>query len=154
MGKKREFIYLYLIQFVIGLIWLKSAYAKFAGVAFSANLSKTLTLFASKNPFPWYAAFLQNWAIPNAGLFAELTRWGELVAAVLLLVTAVSAMRNIRLPHFHRLATLGALIGAFLNLQFGLAAGWTSPSTETLNLLMLLIQILFIFYQRSVAMKK
>jgi uncharacterized membrane protein YphA (DoxX/SURF4 family) len=154
MKKPPEFTFLYLTQLVVGFVWLHSSYSKFADITFVNNLPKTLAYFASKNPFPWYVQFLQNWAIPNASLFAELTRWGELVAGILLVTTAVTALGNKKLAHFHKIATLGLLIGAFLNLQFGLAASWTSPSTEVLNVLMLAIGVIFVFYHRSAAMKK
>ncbi len=146
--------YLYLIQLLFGLIWFKSAISKFIDPAFINTLPKTLAFFASKNPISWYKEFLVTIAIPNTKLFGELTRWGEITAAVLLSLTAIAALRGITLPHFHKLAALGALIGAWLNLQFGLASYWTSPANETLNLLMFATQVIFILYQRELAMAK
>jgi len=134
------------IQLVFGLIWFKSAIPKFLEPLFVNNLASTLTYFASKNPLPWYRQFLQTTAIPNVSLFAELTRFGELTAAILLSVTAILALRKMRMSKLHELAIIGAIIGAWLNLQFGLASFWTSPASETLNLLMFLVQGIFVFY--------
>ena len=130
----------------MGLIWLKSVVPKFLEPTFVKNLAPTLTYFSSKNPLPWYRQFLQSIAIPNASLFAELTRFGELTAAILLGVTALVALRKMRLSKIHELAMVGALTGAWLNLQFGLASFWTSPASETLNLLMFVVQAILVFY--------
>ena len=40
----------------------------------------------------------------------------------------------------------GLVVGLFLNLNFWLAAGYTSPSTDGLNLLMMIVEALGIFY--------
>lgn len=141
------------VQLVIGLIWFKSALPKFLEPGFVKNLTSTLNYFASKNPLPWYKEFLQTVAIPNASLFAELTRFGELTAAVLLSVTAIVALRKIRLTKTHELAIFGGITGSWLNLQFGLASFWTSPASETLNLLMFLVQGTLVFYHWQMVRK-
>src|SRR3989344_8376600 len=85
------------IQLIVGLIWLKSVVPKFLEPTFVKNLAPSLAFFSSKNPLPWYRQFLQSIAIPNASLFAELTRFGELTAAILLGVTALVALRKMQL---------------------------------------------------------
>ena len=135
-----------LIQLAIGLIWLKSGWGKFASPEFVDNLAATLTKFASRNGLPWYKAFLESVAIPNSSLLAELTRWGELTSALLLIGGAIMIVRQIRLRLASRMTLGGTVIGAFLNAQFGLASYWTSPASETLNLVMFLIQAILGVY--------
>lgn len=146
MSTRNETNYIYVIQFVFGGIWLKSALSKLLDPTFIDALAKTLIFFASKNPLLFYKNFLVTVAIPNAELFAQLTRWGEFSAAVLLIVTALGAFRKNRFGRLHELAILGSLIGAFLNLQFGLASFWITPANETLNLLMFIIQLVILTY--------
>ncbi|MCR4305849.1 MAG: hypothetical protein NUV73_02070, partial [Candidatus Daviesbacteria bacterium] len=53
-------------------------------------------------------------------------------------------------PRPHKLLSkaliAGLLIGAFLNITFWLGFGYTSPSTDSLNLLMATVQIIGVFY--------
>ncbi len=153
-SKNTAVIYLYVIQTLTGLVWLKSAVPKFLEPTFMTALPKTLTFFASKNPLPWYKQFLETVVIPNANLFGELSRLGEITAAILLIFTGIAAIKQIRIPYFHKLAALGAIIGAWLNLQFGLASYWTSPANETVNLFMFLVQFILILYHRELSMMK
>ncbi|MBS4192482.1 DoxX family protein [Bacillus sp. FJAT-49705] len=72
----------------------------------------------------WYAAFLENFALPNADLFSTLVAYGEVLVGLGLILGA---------------ATIPALIaGAFMNLNF-LLAGTTSTNpmlyTEAIILL-------------------
>lgn len=134
---------LLLIQFLIGLIWFKSALAKFTGGAFVSSLAKTLTFFASKNP-TFYKGFIENVALPHSVIFAQLTRFGELTAGIFLAFTALGFIIKKIPQRAAYLALIGAVTGFFLNLNFGLAAYWTSPATETVNLLMAGIEIILV----------
>lgn len=137
--------YFLLILLAIGLLWLKSSYGKITGGTFVDGLGKTLTMFASKNPHPWYKDFLTNVAIPNSTIFGLLTMWGELLAAlaicggvILLIVNSGSKLPKVILA-------LGLVGGTLLNVIFWLAAGWTSASTDSLNLLMAIVQAIAAF---------
>jgi hypothetical protein len=144
--KKQPQFFLVMVQLLTGLIWLKSAYSKFAEPDFVNNLGKTLTFFASKNPLSWYKQFLLTVAVPNADTFAQLTRFGELAAGILLTLTAIALLRSIRLKYLSPLAFIGSGIGLLLNMQFGLASFWTSPASETVNLYMFGVQLIFVWY--------
>ncbi|OGG21769.1 hypothetical protein A3D03_01320 [Candidatus Gottesmanbacteria bacterium RIFCSPHIGHO2_02_FULL_40_13] len=139
--------YLNLLQFILGILWLKSCYGKFISNDFIDNIAKTLIFFSSKNPVGWYKAFLVNTAIPYAHLFAELSRWGELTGGVLLVLTSVYSLYNYQSTISSLLAVIGLLIVMNLNFNFGLASYWTSPANETLNLLMFLVELIILIYQ-------
>lgn len=144
--------YLLLILLADGLIWLRSSLGKFPPEKFIGGLSGILTKFASNNPYSWYKDFLQGTVIPNAGIFGLLTFLSELLAALLLvgglfyLLFNPKGYKAVRLVLF-----VGLLIAVFLNATFWLAAGWTSPSTDSLNLLMLVVQVAGLAYIMQVA---
>jgi len=138
-------IYLKLIILLNGLLWAKSSYGKFVSGNFVDNLGKTLTAFASKNPYPWYKDFLNNVAIPNSQIFGTLTLYGEAFAALTLTFIPLYLFFKPANQILRLLLILGLLTGAFLNLIFWLAAGWTSPSTDSLNLVMLGVQVIALF---------
>lgn len=139
--------YLNILQFTLGVLWLKSCYAKFANRDFTDNIAKTLSFFSSKNPVGWYKSFLISIAIPNAHLFAELSRWGELTGGILLVLTGIYMLyKNDNRPVLI-VSILGLLIVMNLNFNFGLASYWTSPANESLNLLMFLVELIILSYQ-------
>lgn len=135
-------IYLYLTILALGLVWLKSIVGKLAGGEFVMNLPATLAKFASKNPYPFFEDFLRSVAIPNAYLFAILTLFGELFAAVSLVgVAGFLIFGGKKKEILMMVLSMGLLTGAFLNLIFFLGSGWMSPSTESLNLLMMGLEL-------------
>ena len=137
------------IQLLLGFVWLKSALGKFASNIFITTLAPTLTKFASKNPLPWYKTFLEAVAIPNVTVFGELTRWGELTAATLLIGSVVLLFKRPSNKYVLIAAALGSALGFFLNLQFGLASFWMSPASETVNVVMGGTElILLVYYTR------
>lgn len=133
-------LFFLLFILVIGLVWLKSSYGKLTGGVFVDGLGKTLTMFASKNPYPWYKDFLTTIAIPNAKTFGLLTMWGELLSAVSIIASVVILIATGGSKLIKIVLLLGLLGGAFLNAVFWLASAWTGPSTDSLNLLMLVLQ--------------
>lgn len=148
--------YLYLIFAVIGFIFLRSSVGKIQGGTFVSSLGGTLAKFADKNPYPFYKSFLENVAIPNAGIFGLLTMWGEFFSGAAILLSSLYLLfqpRGNRLIYL--LLSAGLLVGAFLNGIFWLAAGWTSPSTDGLNLVMFAVQAIgLIFVLKHLAGKK
>ncbi|MBI4058513.1 hypothetical protein HY408_01970 [Candidatus Gottesmanbacteria bacterium] len=142
-----------LIQLSLGGIWLQSAVKKLTSPEFAQNLDTTLTYFASKNPILWYKTFLIQTVIPNFSIFAQLTQWGELIAGVFLFISAVLLMRT-SLKSLHSLALIGLGIGVFLNINFGLASFWISPANESLNVLMILSELVLIFFHLSHILKR
>lgn len=129
--------YLYLIFAVIGYVFLKSGFEKISAGKFVGSLSATLGKFAKDNPYPPFKAFLENVAIPNSTVFGLLTQWGEFLAGVNLLVLSLWMIFNPKSgSRYSKLMVLGFGTGLILNVTFWLAAGYTSPSTGSLNLVM------------------
>lgn len=120
---------------------------KFASGNFVSNLGVTLTKTAEKNPYPWFKQFLTSVAIPNSQIFGFLVLWGEILSAVAILAGAGMLLVS---PKSGRKASLililGLLGGAFLNIIFWLGFGYASPSTDSLNLLMAVIEIIGIIF--------
>ncbi len=139
--------YLKLIFISTGFIFLRSSFGKFQSGNFVNSLAPILKKFASQNPFPIYKSFLEQIAIPNAGLCGMLTMWGELFAALTLVGLSVYLLFNSKPQRIiYLLLAAGFLTGAILNAVFWLASGWTSPSTDGLNLLMFLIEVIGFVY--------
>lgn len=129
--------YLYLVFAVIGYIFLKSGFEKITGGKFVDSLGATLTKFAKDNPYPPVKDFLENVAIPNSVVFGFLTQWGEFLAGVNLLVLSLwMIFRPKNGQSYFKLMILGFGTGLLLNITFWLAAGYTSASTGSLNLVM------------------
>ncbi len=147
MTKNLSNKYLLFVLGVVGFIYLKSSWGKIMGGEFVNNLGGTLGKFASKNPYPWMQNFLQSVAIPNSNIFGLLTMWGEFLSALAILVSVfylVFSTQKSKLFIFLLLA--GSFVGLFLNLIFYFAAGWISPSTESLNLLMFMVELTGLVY--------
>lgn len=130
----------------IGLLWLRSSYGKLIGGTFVNSLGATLTKAAEKNPYPFFKQFLTGTAVPNSQLFGTLTLWGELLSAVAITVGSIILLLN---PHANKLVVVGLAAGLagglLLNIVFWLGFGYTSPSTDSINLLMAVIEIIGIF---------
>lgn len=125
-----------------GLIWARSSLGKFAGGTFVDGLGATLGKFASKNPYPWFKDFLEGVAIPGSQFFGQLVLWGEALVAISVTLGALYLLLNKKADKTVLfLFALGLLGGALMNLFFWLASGYTSPSTDGLNLVMLVTQL-------------
>lgn len=129
------------ILLVDGLIWLRSGWGKVSGGKFIDDLPKTLERFSSQNPYPWYKQFLGG-VSTNSGLVGTLIMYGELVGSILLLIGAVSGLLKIQSRLLLILMIVALVSLSLMNLNFYLASGWTSPSADSLNLLMFSVQIL------------
>lgn len=143
--------WLILIQLTIALQWLLSGWGKFASDEFVVGFSKTINVFIAKTPNGSYASFLNEIVLPNADFFANLVRISEILIGLALVIFGVYYYTQRHLPISFRLLLVLALFGgALLNLNFYLAAGWSSPSTAGINMLMGLIQlILGAFYAKG-----
>lgn len=134
--------YLYLIFASIGFIFLRSGYGKVTGGKFVGGLGETLTKFASNNPYPQVKSFLEQIAVPNSGIFGILTMYGEVFAGISLMGASVYLLFAAKNPRVSYLILgAGLLTGAFLNTVFWLSAGYTSASTESLNLVMFAVEV-------------
>lgn len=139
--------YLYLIFTVVGFIFLKSGLGKLTGGEFVNSLGTTLAVFASKNPNPWIQSFLNNIAIPNSQVFGFLTMWGEFLTGVnLVFLSLYLLFSKNSTKSVYLLMSLGFAVGFILNMIFWLSAGWISPSTDSVNLVMESINVIGFFY--------
>lgn len=96
-----------------------------AGTAVAGFLKGALGKAAGDHPEVkgWYANFVENVAIPNAGVFGHLVAWGELLVGIGLILGA--------------LTSVAVLMGALMNLNFLLAG--TSSSSPVMLVASLLI---------------
>ncbi|MBI2086276.1 hypothetical protein HYT74_02960 [Candidatus Daviesbacteria bacterium] len=131
------------IYLIIGLIWARSSLEKIFGGEFVDSLGGILTKVAQANPYLWYKNFLIGVVTPNSQIFANLTMWGEFLTAVSISAGAIYLLLSKTKERASKILLLGGLIGGmFLNTIFWLGFAYTSPATDTLNLLMLLIELL------------
>ncbi|WP_374722579.1 DoxX family protein [Peribacillus tepidiphilus] len=105
-----------LLRIWLGVQWLQAGWHKVMdGFDASGFMKGAIAKATGEHPAVqgWYAAFLENVAVPNAGLFSFLVAWGEVLVGIGLILGA---------------ATIPALLaGAFMNLNF-LLAGTTSTN--------------------------
>ncbi len=126
----------------IGLIWARSGLGKIIEGKFVDSLGTVLTKTAKGNPYPWYKNFLETVAIPNSQLFAQLTMWGEFLTALSVTLGSIYLLFSKRKQKLGYLVLIAGLVGGmFLNLSFWLGFGYTSPSSDSLNLLMFFIEL-------------
>lgn len=136
------------ISVVLGYEWFVAGYEKIVGGEFASSLETTLGFFASKNPWPWVASFLNGFAADNAVLFGQLVQWGELAVGVGLILSIALFVYFGRADQKHValvIAILALTFGALMNVVFYLTAGWTSPSTHGVNLVMFWTQIIIAY---------
>lgn len=130
------------VQLIIGYEWFSSGLSKvmMSHAESLAEILASLSKFASQNPYSFYKSFLLVYAIPSGELFSWLIPWGEFLAGATLIVSAGLLL----LGFYHkllRMVSLFALVGLiFMNINFWFAAGWLSPSTAGLNLVLGLIE--------------
>lgn len=132
----------YFIYLILGGIWLRSSWGKITGGKFVDSLGDVLTKMTPNNPYPAFKNFLLNIALPNSKIFGSLTMWGEFLTA---LAITLGSVYLIFYKGDQRLGLviliLGLLGGMFLNAIFYLGFGYSNVSTESLNLLMFLVEL-------------
>lgn len=136
-----------LVLLSIDLIWVRSSLGKIIEGKFIGSLGMVLTKFASNNPYTWYKNFLTSTVIPNSTLLGNLILIGEVFTAFSLLIgiTYLLFMKKENKAIYVLMLT-GLITGLLLNLNFWLASGWTSPSADSLNLLMVFIELIGLKY--------
>src|SRR6185503_12697071 len=145
--KKASIVWIVLVQWVLAFKWLHSGWGKWAAPGFMDNIGKALAGFADKNPCPWYANFLNSTIIPHADTFGNAIRTGELLVGVILALAGLLLLAKRRLsPAATWILVLAFFGAALMKLNFYLAAGWTSPSTWGVNLVMGLIHLILGLY--------
>jgi thiosulfate dehydrogenase (quinone) large subunit len=85
----------FVVRMYVGAEWLLAGWDKMispgwgaSGTALAGFVAGALSKAAGAHPAVqgWYASFLQNFVLPNAGLFSFLVTWGEVAVGVGLLL--------------------------------------------------------------------
>lgn len=136
------------IQMIAAYAWGSAAWEKLSNPEFLAGMGKTLGYFASKNPFPWYKAFLENVAAKNAVAFGTAVEWSQAAIAFVLVASAVETVWG-KDGGTKRKALLAAALalagGMLMNANFYLAAGWTGPGTKGMNVVLFWAQAALLY---------
>lgn len=137
------------VQTVLAYEWISGGLGKMYGGQFVSTIEKTLGRFENGNPYAWYVNSVLRIAKNSPEAFGQLVQWGELLAGigvvVAILVYGLSTQSQWK--NMARYAAIVSLLGgAFMNGNFYYAAGWTSPSTGGLNIVMFWIQVVLILF--------
>ncbi|MBI2099437.1 DUF2892 domain-containing protein [Candidatus Uhrbacteria bacterium] len=142
VSMKKETLYLLGLlgaQATVAYEWWSAGWEKVSSPEFVSGISKTLAFFAGKNPFPWYKDFLLGFASKNAIAFAYAVEWSQVAIAFALLIGIyfIAAPVSNKIKRCGLCLSLLALAGGLLmNINFYLAAAWTSPATRGSNVVM------------------
>jgi thiosulfate dehydrogenase [quinone] large subunit len=91
----------FVVRMNVGAQWLLAGWEKVqspawgsSGVALKGFVAYALTKASGANPAVqgWYADFLKNFVLPNAGLYSFLVTWGEVAVGLGLLVGALTGI--------------------------------------------------------------
>lgn len=126
------------VRLYVGWEWLYAGWEKLInpdwasgqGVIGFLHGALTKTTGAHPDVQSWYAAFIQNIAIPNATVFAQLVQWGEFLVGVALILGAFVG--------------IASFFGMVLNFAFMLAGA------VSINPILLFLEA-FLFLARKVA---
>ncbi len=135
------------IQVILAYEWFMGGIEKLGGT-FTGGIGKTFEKFASENPFVWYKTFLTGYASAHTDLFGWLIPWGELAVGVGLLLSVAGYVyaKTAKAKTVMLVISIAALLGAaFMNANFYFAAGWMSPSTHGLNVVMFWIELILLY---------
>lgn len=126
------------VRVLIGAVWLNGGVEKLLNPSFPKQFAVSLQAggFISQAP-PFFQGFMQGYVVPNAELFAQLMRVGELTLGIALI-----------LGLFTNLAALGSIgLSAVILLSQGgvrLGTGLGSPEFLTINVIVALISVVII----------
>lgn len=158
---KKSSTWVFLAQLPLAWEWFKAGWDKIMegglGADFASGLGKTLGFFAKSkdatgeiitNPHGWYIDSLLKMAQNNSTAFGYMVEFGELLLGIMLfVVVAYYLFAHKALPAVLLwLAVVGLVGGVFLNFNFYFATGWNNVSSASINLLMGLLQVVFIGY--------
>jgi thiosulfate dehydrogenase [quinone] large subunit len=127
------------VRVLIGAVWLNGAVEKLLNPEFPQQFATSLEAggFVSQAP-PFFREFMQGYVVPNAELFAQLVRVGELalgVALILGLLTNLAAVGSVGLSIVVMLSQGGV----------GLGTGLGAPELLTINVLVALVSVVILF---------
>ncbi|MFA9555937.1 DoxX family protein [Evansella sp. AB-rgal1] len=94
-----------LLRIYLGWSWLTAGWGKVTGDFNAAGyLTGVVNNETVMNTYPTYHAFIENFALPNAGVFSFMVAWGELLVGLGLIVGV--------------LTTAAAFFGIMMNFAF------------------------------------
>ncbi len=127
------------VRVLIGAVWLNGGIEKLLNPDFPRQFADSLAAggFVSQAP-PFFQGFMQGTVVPNAELFAQLMRAGELtlgIALILGLLTNFAAVGSAALSVMILLSQGGV----------GLGMGLGTPEFLTMNVLIALVSVMILF---------
>lgn len=121
-------VWLIVIRLALGLEWFMAGLHKLMDPSYIPGIGGTLGFFGSAgNPNVWYQNITANVFLNNPEVFGWLISVGELLVGLAFI--------------FGVLFNFAAVAGVFMNLLFYFAAGWTGPSTHSLNWIMTILTL-------------
>src|SRR5215210_4683360 len=126
------------VRVLIGAVWLNGAVEKLLNPEFPQQFATSLQAggFISVAP-PFFRAFMQGYVVPNAELFAQFMRAGELalgIALILGLLTNLAALGSVGLSIVIMLSQGGVRLGT----------GLGTPELLTINVLVALLSVVIL----------
>jgi thiosulfate dehydrogenase (quinone) large subunit len=126
------------VRVLIGAVWLNGGLEKMLNPGFPGQFAASLQAggFVSQAP-PFFRGFMNGYVVPNAELFAQFMRLGELmlgIALILGLLTNLAAIGSVGLSAVILLSQGGV----------GLGAGLGAPEFLTINVLVALISVVIV----------
>ncbi len=128
-----------LVRVLVGAVWLNGGLEKLLNPGFPGQFAASLQAggFVSQAP-PFFQDFMKGYVVPNAELFAQLMRVGELMLGIALILGLLT-----------NLAAIGSAgLGAVIQLSqggVGLGTGLGSPEFLTINVLVALFSVVILF---------
>jgi len=120
------------LRVYIGWQWLTAGWGKITGEGFDASgyLTGAVNNEAVIEQYPTYHAFIENFALPNAGLFSFMVAWGEFLVGlglILGILTTAAAFFGITMNFAFMFAgTVSSNPWLVLLTVFILAAGYNA----------------------------
>jgi thiosulfate dehydrogenase (quinone) large subunit len=126
------------VRVLIGAIWLNGGVEKLLNPDFPRQFAASLQAggFVSQAP-PFFQDFMKGYVVPNAELFAQLMRAGELTLGIALIVgllTNLTAIGSVGLSVVILLSQGGVRLGT----------GLGSPEFLTINVIVALISVIIL----------
>lgn len=126
------------VRILVGAVWLNGGIEKLLNPSFPQDFATSLEAggFVSQAP-PFFRGFMQGTVVPNAELFAQVVRAGELTLGIALLLgflTNLAAIGSIGMSVMILLSAGGVRLGT----------GLGAPEFITINVLVALISLVII----------
>jgi thiosulfate dehydrogenase (quinone) large subunit len=126
------------VRVLIGAVWLNGGVEKLLNPDFPRQFAASLQAggFVSQAP-PFFQDFMKGYVVPNAELFAQLMRAGELTLGIALIVgllTNLTAIGSVGLSVVILLSQGGVRLGT----------GLGSPEFLTINVIVTLISVIIL----------